>query len=169
MSPTPLENAAWGFVSNCFVCEPGNASGLGLAFFHDHDADLVYAELTLGAAFSGPPHYVHGGLVLTVMDEAMAWGAIALGGSFALTRSITARFARPVRVGEPHRAEARLVARSEGGDLTLSASVADAAGRTCARAEAVFVPMSPAQAQAAIGDVAGDDAGFVRGRPPPPG
>lgn len=31
MTLVPLENATWGFASNCFVCEPGNADGLGVA------------------------------------------------------------------------------------------------------------------------------------------
>jgi uncharacterized protein (TIGR00369 family) len=159
----PLENAAWGFDSNCFVCEPTNPHGLGIAFFHDVEAAAVVADVALDDRFSGAPNYVHGGITLAVLDEAMAWAAIALGGSFALTRSTTARFLRPVAVGGSYRVEARLDTRNEDGSLALSAALTDGEGRLCAKATAAFVPIDPAQAGQAIGPVAGDDARFVAG------
>jgi uncharacterized protein (TIGR00369 family) len=157
-----LDNQAWGFVSNCFVCEPANEAGLRLAFFHDDEADLVRADLTLDDRFSGPPHYVHGGVALAVLDEAMAWAAIALGGTFALTRTSSATFLRPVRVGAPHRVEAGIEGIEPDGLLHTTATILDEAGRSCVEASARFVPMDAASARAAIGDVAGDDTRFVR-------
>lgn len=167
MPVTRLDNAAWGFGSSCFVCEPGNPAGLHLEFFHDDEgggpgAGAVTATFTLGAAFSGPPRYVHGGLVLAVLDEAMAWGAIALAGRFALTRACQARFLRPVALDAPHRVEARLAGAPAGDTVALSGVVADAGGRACVTASAEFAVMSPAVADAAIGPRPGDDAGFVR-------
>lgn len=159
----PLENAAWGFASNCFVCEAGNPSGLRIPFFHDDQAGLVVADFSLGDGFSGAPSYVHGGVTLAVLDEAMAWAAIALAGSFALTRTTTARFLRPVAVGGSYRVEARLEDRRPDGALDLSAVVADTGGRPCVEARASFVPMSGEQAGAAVGTIAGDDARFVTG------
>ena len=158
-----LDNARWGFESSCFVCAPGNDRGLRIPFFHDDEAGLVTAEYRLDAAFSGPPSYVHGGVTLAVLDEAMAWATIALAGSFALTRTTTASFLRPVRVGEPCRVEAKVVGETEGGDLEVTGVVRNARGQPCAEARAVFVPMSAAQASSAIGEVAGDDAGYVQG------
>jgi acyl-coenzyme A thioesterase PaaI-like protein len=158
-----LQNAAWGFASNCFVCEAANPDGLGIVFFHDTDAGLVSAEFVLGERFSGAPNYVHGGITLAVLDEAMAWAAIALAGSFALTRTTTTRFRRPVRVDRPHRVEGRLEGRNGDGSLDLSAVVLDAEGRSCAEARADFVPMDAGRAVAAIGCVPGDDAEYVGG------
>ena len=158
-----LDNQAWGFRSNCFVCEQSNPTGMRIAFFHDDDAGLVVADYVLDEAFSGPPHYVHGGATMAVMDEAMAWAAIAVGGAFALTRTSTSRFLRPVRVGAPHRVEARLEGTDADGRLEAAAVVHDGQGRVCARSTAQFVPMDSSGAGAAIGDVGDDDARFVKG------
>lgn len=158
-----LDNRTWGFASNCFVCEPGNDAGLRIPFLHDDEAGLVIAEFTLDDRFSGPPNYVHGGVTLAVLDEAMAWAAIALAGSFAITRRTSASFVRPVRVGERYRVEATMTGRNPDDSLALSAGVLDAAQRPCVQAEAEFVPLRAAQAAAAIGPVAGGDAAFVKG------
>ena len=162
MGVRPLDNTAWGFESSCFVCEPSNPGGLRIPFFHDEDAGLVVADYTLDATFSGAPTYVHGGITLAVLDEAMAWAAIALADSFALTRTTTAHFLRPVRVGHPHRVEARVTSRT-GERIDAEATVLDGQGRPCARAAAQFVPMSAAHARSAMGtEVVGDDAGYLR-------
>ena len=163
MAVHALTNSRWGFESKCFVCEPSNEWGLQIPFTHDDVDGVVRATFELDHRFSGAPNYVHGGLVLTVLDEAMAWATIALAGSFALTRTTTASFLRPVRVGEPCRVEAKVVGETEGGDLEVTGVVRNARGQPCAEARAVFVPMSAAQASSAIGEVAGDDAGYVQG------
>jgi uncharacterized protein (TIGR00369 family) len=158
-----LENARWGFESNCFVCEPRNAAGLRIPFEHDDEARVVRAGFTLDDRFSGAPTYVHGGVVLAVLDEAMSWATIAIGGVFAVTSETSARFLRPVRVGRDHTVEARVDETAEDG-LVTSASVVDGKGRACAEAQATFVPLGPAQAVDAIGaEVTGDDARYVRG------
>ena len=73
MALVRLRNDAWQFRSNCFVCEPSNTAGLAIPFFHDDEAGTVVADFTLDERFSGAPHYVHGGVALAVLDEAMAW------------------------------------------------------------------------------------------------
>ena len=144
------------------MCEPSNASGLQIAFFHDDERQVVEAEFALGPAFSGPPRAVHGGVVLAVLDEAMAWAAIALAGCFAVTRTTQARFHRPVALAAAHTVEARLVARRPDGDLDLAAAVRDGAGRCCAQADGRFAPLSARRAAGAVGPVAGADARYVR-------
>lgn len=57
-----LNNARWGFDSNCLVCEPSNRAGLGIAFVHDDEMGSVEVELCLDKGFTGGPNYVHGGL-----------------------------------------------------------------------------------------------------------
>ena len=158
-----LDNSAWGFESSCFVCEPSNPSGLGIPFFHDEEGGVVVADLSLGERFSGAPRYVHGGVTLAVLDEAMAWAAIALAGTFALTRTTSARFRTPVAVGQPYRVEARLAGRTDDGGLEMAAAVYDGSGTVCVEASATLVPMDAARATDAIGVVDGNDASFVRG------
>ena len=74
-----LHNEAWGFETNCFVCEPKNQAGLQIPFFHDDERSVVTAEFELSDAYSGAPSLVHGGVTLAVLDEAMAWACIAVG------------------------------------------------------------------------------------------
>jgi uncharacterized protein (TIGR00369 family) len=161
MAVRPLTNAEWGFESNCFVCEPGNPRGLGVRFFHDDEAGVVTADLRLGSELSGAPHYVHGGVLLAVLDEAMAWAAIALAGRFAVVQSTATTFDRPVRIDEPHRVEATIQDHTDTA-VTARAHVADAAGRRCAEARARLVVLSTVTAGSAIGSVTGADLRYLR-------
>ncbi|MGH9128596.1 MAG: PaaI family thioesterase [Acidimicrobiales bacterium] len=171
-----LDNSRWGFASNCFVCEASNPAGLRISFVHDDEAEVVTARLCLGDAFSGAPSYVHGGVVLAVMDEAMAWAAIAIAHTWALTRETTATFMRPVLVDQPHTVVARLEERGEDGTLALSAEVFRAASpesggeaERCAEARATFVALSAGAARAAVGEAPGPDHGsYLRQRPDSP-
>ena len=103
-----LSNERWGFSSNCFVCEPSNAVGLRQRFFHDTVADLVVADLELGSSHSGAPSYVHGGVQLALLDEAMAWAAIAVAERFAVTASFSSTFHHPIKIDRRYRLEAAI-------------------------------------------------------------
>jgi len=153
-----LDNASWGFESSCFVCEPANPRGLGIRYSHDEEGEVVVAEFTLGSEFSGVPRYVHGGVVLAILDEAMAWAAIAIAGRWAVVQHTATTFDRPVRLDVPHRVEAT-VSEPADDSVTARASVADQAGRVCARAHARLAVMTAARARSAVGRV---DEGHTR-------
>ncbi len=162
MAVHALDNARWGFATNCFACEPSNAAGLKIPFFHDDDAAAVFAEFTLGEEFSGAPSYLHGGITMTVLDEAMAWATIAVGGRFAVTREMRTTFERPVRVGRPYRVEARLTAQTDE-RIEAEGLVLDGRTRPCVRATASFVVLSAERAADVLGtEATGDDAKYVR-------
>ena len=157
-----LDNSRWGLESNCFVCEEGNPGGLRVPFFADHGEKIVAARFALDDRFSGAPTYVHGGVVLALLDEAMAWATIALGGCFAATKETTARFRAPVMVGHGYDVRARVVG-DDGSELDCAAEVVDDAGAVCAEATAVFVALGPAQAREAAGtDVPVPARAFIR-------
>ncbi len=164
MTVHKLDNAGWGFPSNCFVCEASNDRGLKVPFFYDDCARLVTAELCVSEAFSGTPKYVHGGVTLAVLDEAMAWAVIAMAHVFAVTKSITASFERPVLVDGRYRVEATLVDDDRRSVVRATAAVNDSAGQLCVRAEAELAILSSEQADSAIGPLGGRDALYVRGR-----
>ena len=154
MAVRRLENRDWGFDTNCFVCEPANARGLAIPFFFDDEAAVVTAEFTLGPEFSGVPRYVHGGVVLAVLDEAMAWAAIAAAERFAVVHQTATTFDRPVRVGRAYRVTASVQTATPTA-VTARAEVVEAGegGRRCAEAHARLVVMTVAEAATAIGDV----------------
>jgi uncharacterized protein (TIGR00369 family) len=153
-----LTNDQWGFESNCFVCERRNDAGLRIPFFHDEDSGTVTATFTLDDRFSGAPSYVHGGLLLAVLDEAMAWAAIAVAHRWAMTGETTTRFEHPVRVGRAYTVTARITEAPAEGSATLAAAaeITDGKDRTCATSSATFVVLGEAQAVAA-GATTGDD------------
>lgn len=161
MTVRTLDPSAWGFPTNCYVCDPANRKGLGIPFRFDDELGLVFAEFRLGAEYSGAPQYVHGGVVLAVLDEAMAWAAIAVGGRFAVVRETNTTFEHGVRVGQPHRVEAE-VHTSGSVHIEASARVVNADGKRCARARARLVVLTEQAAKSAIGAVEGDDTRFLR-------
>ena len=170
MAVRALEITAFGFPAACFVCDPNNPDGLRLSFVHDDEADTVTSEFTLGPGHSGAPRFVHGGLVLTILDEAMAWAAIGIAGRFAVTRTSKASFRRPVMVDETHRVEAVVESHDET-SVNARARVLNAAGKRCAEASARLVVLSAATARDAIGVDLGDgsaylEAGYLRATSP---
>lgn len=98
----------------CFVCAPGNEHGLHLEVFHDDDRQVVMTEFTLGETFSGTPGSVHGGITLAVLDEVQSWAVVALAGKDARALRSRIEFREPVEVGRTYRAEAEVVASTDG-------------------------------------------------------
>lgn len=156
-----LSNERWGFSSNCFVCEPTNSVGLQQAFFHDTETSTVVAEIELGASHSGAPSYVHGGVQLALLDEAMAWAAIAVAERFAVTASFASTFHHPIKIDRRYRLEATIDAQADT-TLTASARIVDDQGRTRTSAEATLVVISAAQAVDAGAVLDRSTDGFTR-------
>lgn len=145
-----LHNEDWGFDTSCFVCEPRNEGGLRIPFFHEPGRAVVSATFALDERFSGAPSYVHGGVTLAVLDEAMAWAAIAIGGKLAVTAETSTRFLRPVLVGKTYTVEAQVIAQTEDHiDATATAGFGE--GKVCAEASARFAVLGEAQAVRATG------------------
>lgn len=160
-----LTNERWGFESNCFVCEPRNDAGLRIPFFHDEESGTVTATFTLDDRFSGAPSYLHGGVLLAVLDEAMAWATIAVAHRWAVTGETTTRFEHPVRVGRTYTVTARITGPvpDDASTLTATAEITDHKNRRCAESSATFVVLGEAQAADAAGVDLGQIAdGFVR-------
>src|SRR5215204_2026961 len=81
----------------CFGCGDDNPIGLHLRFAADGDS--VKASFMPGAEHQGFGGIVHGGIISTVLDEAMAW-ATAHAGFWAMTGDIRVWFRRPLTIGE---------------------------------------------------------------------
>ncbi len=145
-----LHNEDWGFESNCFVCEPRNDGGLQIPFHHDPERDVVIGAFNLGDRFSGAPSYVHGGVILAVLDEAMAWATIAIGTKFAVTAATTTRFLRPVLVDKHYTVEAHLTSQTSE-QIEATAQVTFGEEKVCAVATATFSILGEAQAVHATG------------------
>ncbi len=160
----PLLNENWGFDSNCFVCEARNPTGLRIPFHHDTERDEVVAEFNLGDEFSGAPSYVHGGISLSILDEAQAWATIAVGGKFAVTSRTSTAFERPVLVGRDYHVAAAVTTVTDDTIETRAQITFGPDDKVCAVSTAAFTVLSAANAVGALGaDVTGTaDAAYLR-------
>lgn len=83
----------------CFACGPFSADGLHLRF-EPAGSDAVRARVTLPPRFQGWRGLAHGGVVMMLLDEAMAH-ACGLVGERGMTAAMQLRFRAPVPLGEP--------------------------------------------------------------------
>ena len=70
----------------------------------------------------GPPGIFHGGLQATLCDEVAGWGLVGLLGRMGFTTSMNVRYMRPVRLGIPVEARAK-IASQKGDIVTLSVTL----------------------------------------------
>ncbi|WGX98154.1 PaaI family thioesterase [Nocardioides sp. L-11A] len=97
----------------------GNAVAPPVDIVHDAFGS-AYAEMTLGAAYEGPPGMVHGGVSALMLDQIM--GETASGFKrLTMTGTLTLRYRRPLPLG-PVRMEAR-IAGEEGRKITVEARI----------------------------------------------
>jgi len=115
----------------CFACGKDNPDGLRLEF--ESVGDEVRTSIEFPKKFQGYSGVVHGGLVTTVLDEAMVTLLNRMG-YLALTAELSVRFLKPVRVGERVNVSARLLER-RGKIFRLEARATDPDGSELARAE----------------------------------
>lgn len=121
----------------CFACSPDNPIGLKLSF--SDDGEVSRAHFVPREEHQGWTGIVHGGLIATLLDEAMAqW--VWRRGIKAVTAAMEIRFKKAVPVGEP--VTVRAWGEGERGRLlTLAAEVRLGDGGVAATATAKFLKL----------------------------
>lgn len=146
---TPLPND-FSVAQSCFGCGPANPTGLGLVF--EAVGETVEAPFTPPERWSGAPAFVHGGIVMTLLDEAMAWSTIGIRRRFALTKDFRADFVVPVMIGGSYVVRATPGPLVDGDrEITVTGEVLDVAGTLCASATGTYWVMTAQDTAAAIG------------------
>jgi len=87
---------------NCFVCGAKNPNGLKLSFEIDKEEQTLKTTFVASPTFQGWDGIVHGGIISTLLDEAMAKLVYELGFQ-AVTASLEIRFKKPAPILEPLR------------------------------------------------------------------
>ena len=123
---------------SCFVCGPDNTRGLHLAFQTNECGEMI-AEWIPEPEMEGYQGIVHGGLVSTVLDEAMAKVVDASGAS-ALTAELRVRFRQQVPSGGPVRVRGWIESRNKR-VINAEAALTSADGVELAHAWAVFLAL----------------------------
>lgn len=119
----------------CFACGPENPIGLHLEF--EAHGDGVRSRTTLKPESQGWKAVAHGGIVMALLDEAMAHAA-GRAGHRGMTASVNVRFRKPVPIGEPIELRGNVLWQRRN-VLGLEAEVIDANGTTLAHADGHFV------------------------------
>jgi uncharacterized protein (TIGR00369 family) len=85
---------------NCFVCGENNPNGLRLSFEINREKQTLKTIFTASPTFQGWDGIVHGGMISTLLDEAMAKLVYELGYQ-AVTASLEIKFKKPAPILEP--------------------------------------------------------------------
>ncbi len=85
---------------NCFVCGENNPHGLRLSFEIDKEKQTLKTTFSASPTFQGWDGIVHGGIISTLLDEAMAKLVYELGHQ-AVTASLEIKFKKPAPILEP--------------------------------------------------------------------
>ena len=130
---TPLQHVAQ---NRCFGCGPANPTGLHLDFLRVDDGSVVSMP-TVSADFEGPQGYLHGGIIATLLDEAMS-KAVRVRGLTAMTRQMEIEYLRPVPSSTKTRIHGKLV-RSDGRKHWTEAELFDEKSKLLATAKGLFI------------------------------
>lgn len=125
----------------CFGCGQDNPDGMRLKFVLDEEGKRFVSKFRLSGRYVGPPGHAHGGIIATILDEAM--GKVnKLRHVIALTKEMTVEYLKPVPLGERLMVEAR--ERSVRGRVhTNVAEIRDSQGELLARSRGKFIAIDP--------------------------
>jgi uncharacterized protein (TIGR00369 family) len=127
--------------NHCFGCGKNNPDGMRLNFTYDEERDCFVCRFRLGKRFTGPPGHCHGGIIATILDEAM--GKVnKLRHVIALTSEITVNYLKPVPLNKPLRVESREV-RVQGRKHINMAEILNQKGEPLARSKGLFIAIDP--------------------------
>jgi uncharacterized protein (TIGR00369 family) len=116
----------------CFICGEKNPIGLKLRLRTDPERGESAADVVFPSDFQGWAGIVHGGLVASVLDEALIYAAGAKG-HLCVTGEITVRYVKPARTGVAYVLKGRFL--EDKGRIVLAESVLfDSEGQEVAKA-----------------------------------
>lgn len=122
---------------NCFGCSPKNSSGLKMEFYANPKKDSVVSWLTVPGHLCGWANFVHGGIISTILDEAMGWASLAILQKLVLSKSISVEFLKPVFVGTEIRAEGSVLEITSERDAVMQGLIYNDNDEICAKSSSV--------------------------------
>jgi uncharacterized protein (TIGR00369 family) len=139
MSMTNLTPLSHGALNRCFGCGQQNRTGLRLKFFVDNEHRIV-CRVRLSRRFEGPPGHAHGGILATLLDEAMS-KANRQFGVVAMTRQLEVDYIKPVPLLTPLILTAKHLS-ANGRVHRCEAEIIDSAGTVLASGKALFIQVT---------------------------
>jgi uncharacterized protein (TIGR00369 family) len=126
--------------SHCFGCSPINPQGLHLTFTLDTTvpgSPTATAQVQLTQMHEGPPGHIHGGIIATLMDEAMSKLNRPLN-AVAMTRHMEIDYLRPSPLNQPLTLTSHHLSR-KGRKLFHQAELRNQTGQLLATAKGLFI------------------------------
>ena len=121
----------------CFACGKNNDMSLRLEFeYNDGEARCVFVPKK---EHQGWKDVIHGGILATVMDEAMA-KLIINDIAFGVTSNMEIRFLRPAKVGEELTVTAS-IKKVDGKNVNASSVIKNSKNKVVASSKACYVLM----------------------------
>jgi uncharacterized protein (TIGR00369 family) len=125
----------------CFGCGKDNPDGMHLHFIIDEERGITQCHFNLPKRYQGPPGHVHGGVIATILDEAM--GKVnKLRSVVALTKTMNIEYLKPVPLGKTLIAEG-WEESVHGRKHTNVAEIRDLEGNVLARCSGLFIAIDP--------------------------
>ena len=125
----------------CFGCGKDNPKGMRLKFTLDENRGVAVCRFRLTRQFWGPPKHAHGGIIATILDEAMG-KVIKLRHVVAVTSVMEVRYLKLVPLGKPLTVEG-WEERVQGREHINVAEIRNEAGEVLARSKGTFVAIDP--------------------------
>ncbi len=123
--------------NKCFGCGGDNTGGMKLTFEQDNVNRRIVGRFVLGERYQGGAGFVHGGIIATLLDEAM--GKVCRFREIrAVTAELTVEYLKPVDVMKEIVVEGRET-EQKGRNVFMTGEIRDAAGAVLARSRARFV------------------------------
>ncbi len=126
----------------CFVCglPEENSRSLGVSIFWDGEKGNTIIKISPDFTWCGYEGIVHGGIIASIFDDAMAWAVRQTIGGWAVTGEMSVRYLRPVKEGNEYTVEGR-VSKQSGRRIATAAAMTGADGKKVAEATALFIKM----------------------------
>lgn len=122
----------------CFGCGQNNPIGLKLNF--RRDGETVRAEFTPAKFYQGWPNILHGGVIASLLDEAMGW-AVRFCGLNCVTARMEVNFRRPILVDDSL-VVTGTVAKNKGKFVETEAKISLPDGTLMAEGTAIYVAVA---------------------------
>lgn len=127
--------------NNCFGCGKNNPQGMHLIFTYDEGRGRFICRFRLSKRYTGPPGHAHGGIIATILDEAM--GKVnKLHQVIALTSQITVDYLKPVPLSQPLRVESREISVHGRRHINM-AEILNSKDEVLARSRGLFIAIDP--------------------------
>jgi len=123
--------------NKCFGCGGDNAAGMKLTFEQDNVNRKIVGRFVLGERYQGGGGFAHGGIIATLLDEAM--GKVCRFREVrAVTAELTVEYLKPVNVQTEIVVEGRET-EQKGRNIFMTGEIRNGVGEVLARGRGRFV------------------------------